>query len=251
MLSERPEARCEPVRKPALPSRPGVRSILAIGLIVWTGMVSTIAHAQQDRERAALRRVQQQLSKLQQDNAALQREKADLEQKLKAAETELAKAKGQVARLGPTTKALAAADQENEDLQARLEQTRATLSQTAQKCQADIAGLQNQLAESQSALERAQQDSAQAAAQLQASLQGQTGRAEACEAKNLQLFSVTEDLIRRYKENRGAWERFLLSEPFTQLKSVQVENLLEDMHEKAQEARVETSSAPTAPQSSQ
>jgi hypothetical protein len=73
---------------------------------------------------------------------------------------------------------------------------------------------------------------------LQATIEQQTGRADACEAKNAQLFSVTMDLIHHYKENRGAWEKFLLSEPFTGIKSVEVENLLEDMGEKAADARV-------------
>jgi hypothetical protein len=46
------------------------------------------------------------------------------------------------------------------------------------------------------------------------------------------------DLIARYKANRGTWEKFLLSEPFTGLKSAQVENLLEDFKERAADASV-------------
>jgi hypothetical protein len=47
------------------------------------------------------------------------------------------------------------------------------------------------------------------------------------------------DLIAKYKENRGAWEKFLMAEPFTRLKSVEVESLLEDMRERAADAKVD------------
>jgi hypothetical protein len=59
-----------------------------------------------------------------------------------------------------------------------------------------------------------------------------------CETKNAQLYSVTNDLIARYKQNRGAWEKLLIAEPFTGLKSVQVENLLQDFREKAAAQRI-------------
>jgi chromosome segregation ATPase len=216
----------------------------AIAVALLAGSVLSLSmigspYAQDDRDRAALRRLQQQLSKLQQDNAALQRDKADLEQKLKAAQQELDKAKGQAGKLGRTSKALAAAEKDNSELKAKLEGAQTALNQTTQKCQADLAGLRANLAETQGVLEKTKTDGAQAVAQLQTSLDAQTFRAQGCEAKNVQLFGVTEDLIKRYKENRGAWEKFLLAEPFTQIKSVQVESLLEEMREKAREARVE------------
>jgi chromosome segregation ATPase len=207
--------------------------------IIALAIAAVPALAQEDRERAALRRAQQQIAKFQQDNAALQREKAELEQKLKAAEEALAKAQAQAGRLGRTSKALAAAEKDNADLKARLEVTQTNLTQTGERCQADIAVLRQTIAQTQADLEQAQQEGAQTRARLQTALDAQTGRAETCEAMNLQLFSVTEDLIARYKENRGAWERFLLSEPFTQLKRAEVDNLLEEMREKAEAARVE------------
>ena len=219
-----------------LRERVGVRVALPIVLSLLTLVP---AHAQQeDRERAALRRMQQQNARLQQENAALQRDKADLDQKLKAAQDELAKLKGQAGKLTRTSKALTAAEKENADLTSRLDGAQAMLAQTTQKCQADIATLRSGLADTQAKLQRSEQDSALKVAQLEGALGDQATRAQGCEAKNLELFTVTEDLIRRYKENRGAWEKFLLSEPFTQLKSVQVESRLEEMRYRAQQAKV-------------
>jgi hypothetical protein len=54
---------------------------------------------------------------------------------------------------------------------------------------------------------------------------------------------VTTDLIDKYKQGHGAWGKFLLAEPFTKLKCMQVENLLEDMREKAAEPKVRDSGA--------
>ena len=198
----------------------------------------TGAQDTKSREREALRRSQQQVSKLQQDNAALQREKAELEAKLKAAEGELSKVKQQVGRLRKNTTALEAAEKDNIDLRAKLTAGEERLKDTTQKCQEQIATLRRELASAQTTSAEAQRQSQQDIGKLQESLQGESARAGTCEDKNRQLYSVTQDLIAKYKENRGAWEKFLLSEPFTGIKSVQVENLLEDMHERANDSRI-------------
>jgi predicted nucleic acid-binding Zn-ribbon protein len=198
------------------------------------------AHAQQhSREREALRRAQQQISRLQQDNAALQREKAELEQKLKAAEEAQGKTQRQVSRLRKKAKALQAAEKDKADLQARLGDAEARLRNTTHNWQEQIGNLRRELADLQATLDTTRRESEQSGSQLTARLEGQTQRAQACEDENRRLYGVTMDLIARYKENRGAWEKFLLSEPFTGLKSVEVENLLEDMRDRAAEASVD------------
>ena len=97
--------------------------------------------------------------------------------------------------------------------------------------------------QTQATLDTTRRGGEQASAQLSTQLAAQTRRADACEEKNAQLYSVTMDLIDRYRENRGAWEKFLLSEPFTGLKSVEVENLLDDMRSKAKDSKVEPAAA--------
>lgn len=197
----------------------------------------------QDREREALRRAQQVISKLQQDTAALQREKTELEGKLKTAEEELKNAKAQTDRLRRSTKALQAGEKYNAELQSKLAQTETRLKETNQSAQQQVAGLRKDLQHTQDTLEVNRRDSEQAAAQLSGQLAAQTRRAEACQEKNAQLFSVTIDLIDRYRQHRGAWEKFLISEPFTGLKSVQVENLLDDMRDKANDNKIEPAAA--------
>jgi len=209
-------------------------------MLVTSGLTLNALGQEPSREREALRRVQQQVAKLQQENARLQQEKAQTEEKFKAVEGEAASLKGQVGRLQKSATGLKAAEKEKADLQAKLEATDEKLKQTTQAAREQIGILQRNVAEGHAALEQSQRDSLKEAATLQASLKRETERATICETKNQQLYSVTLDLINRYRQNRGAWEKFLLSEPFTGLKSVEVENLLEDLRDKAAQARVQS-----------
>ena len=193
---------------------------------------------QPSREREALRRSQQQAGKLQLDNAALQREKTETEAKLKAAEAELGKLKAQASKLKKATSSLEAAEKDNAELKSKLAATEERLKDSSQKSQEQLAALRQELALTQRSSADSMRQSEQEAGKLRGSLERETGRATACEAKNQQLYSVTMDLIARYKANRGAWEKFLLSEPFTGLQSAQVENLLEDLKDRAADANI-------------
>jgi predicted nucleic acid-binding Zn-ribbon protein len=198
------------------------------------------AGAQQpSHEREVMRRFQQQIAKLQQDNAQLLHDKTELEGKLKAAQSELDKAKGQAARLSKLTAAAQAAQSNNAQLRTELAAGEQKLRETQQHCQQELLELRGQSTELRSQVEQTAQRGAAEVGTLRANLEQQQGRAERCETKNQQLYSVTMDLIARYKANRGVWEKFLLSEPFTGLKSVEVENLLEDMRDQARAARAD------------
>ena len=216
-----------------------LHGVCAVLILLSGALVSAFAQ-EPSREREAVRRAQQQNAKLQQENARLQQEKVDVEQKLKAAEAQAAKLKGQVGRLQRSAAGLKTVEKEKADLQAKLDTTDERLKQTAQTAREQIAGLQRSVAESRAALEQLQDESQKTATTLQVSVQRETQRAAACETKNRQLYSVTLDLVDHYKQNRGAWEKFLLSEPFTGLKSVEVENLLEDFRIKAALGRVQS-----------
>ena len=215
--------------------------LLLVGAMLLA--IGVPAGAQQpSREREVLRRFQQQIAKLQQENAQLLHDKTELEGKLKAAQSELDKAKGQAARLSKAAAAAQTAQNNNSVLRTELAAGEVKLRETQQHCQQQISELRGQSTELRSQLEQTAQRGAAEAGTLRANLEQQQGRAERCEIKNQQLYSVTMDLIARYKANRGVWEKFLLSEPFTGLKSVEVENLLEDMRDQARAARVDAGS---------
>lgn len=227
--------------RPQTTSAPGSlhRRLASLFFLVFVLAVTLPTFAQQpSREREALRRSQQQAAKLQQDNAALQREKTETEAKLKSAEAELGKLKGQASKLKKATSSLEAAEKDNAELKSKLAAAEERLKDSSQKSQEQVAALRQELVLMQRSVAEYKLQSEQEAGKLRDSVERETGRAAACEAKNQQLYSVTMDLITRYKANRGAWEKFLLSEPFTGLKSAQVENLLEDFKDRAADASV-------------
>jgi len=211
---------------------------LACSCAFVLAMAASAVAQEPSREREALRRMQQQVSKLQQQNSLLERENAELGQKLKVTETQILKLKADLGKAKKTNAALSAAEKDNADLRGKLTDTEGRLKETAQKCQEQIATLQKSLVEGKAAVAQTQDENQRAVGTLQGALKAETDRAGICEAKNAELYSVTLDLINRYKQNRGAWEKFLLAEPFTGLKSVEVENLLEDFREKAAEQKV-------------
>jgi septal ring factor EnvC (AmiA/AmiB activator) len=206
---------------------------LASSCALVLAMAASASAQEPSREREALRRMQQQVSKLQQQNAALEREKAELDQKMKTTETDLAKLKGDLGKAKKTNAALSIVEKDNGDLRAKLADTEGHLKDTVQKCQEQITALEKSIVEGKATLSQTHEENVRVVGTLQVELKAETDRAAACEAKNAALYGVTLDLIKRYKENRGTWEKFLLAEPFTGLKSVEVENLLEDFHEKA------------------
>ncbi|MFN9389406.1 MAG: DNA repair protein, partial [Betaproteobacteria bacterium] len=57
------------------------------------------------------------------------------------------------------------------------------------------------------------------------------------EQKNVKLYVLSRELIERYR-SQGFWDAVRRKEPFTGLKQVEVENLLEQYRDRADEARV-------------
>ena len=64
----------------------------------------------------------------------------------------------------------------------------------------------------------------------------------ASEAKNLQLYKYSVELMDRYK-NKGVWSGVAQMEPFTGLKRVEIENLLDEYRDKLEAQKAESTSA--------
>src|SRR5262249_35913005 len=178
------------------------------------------------------------------DIAAAQRDKAELEAKLKSSQEEVAKLKTTRGSLKRSEQELAAARRDKTTLEEKLSAQEEKSKVTAQQYRAETAGLQANRVQSRAGAAQLERDGEAESTRLNATVTAASDQLQACEARNQQLYSVTSDLIARYKENRGAWEKFLLSEPFTGLKSVEVENMLEEFREKAAKARVRGTQSP-------
>lgn len=60
---------------------------------------------------------------------------------------------------------------------------------------------------------------------------------ENCADNNQQLYQVNVELLNQYK-NKGVWDAMLQKEPVTQLKQVEIENIIEDMQYRIQKLKV-------------
>lgn len=172
------------------------------------------------REREALRRVQQQLQQIRQ-------EKTVMEEKLTNTEQEKEKLAGQVSGAQARAKsdsakhqqlqlALDAVTQERQTLQAQ----KAELDQRLAELTTKHAGTERELALTQAQKKRAQ-----------STLSTRDQQVASCEEKNVKLYQYGRDLIGQCRD-QSASDAVLRLEPFTGIKRVAIENLLEEYRDK-------------------
>jgi hypothetical protein len=197
------------------------------------GSVQASSDKKANREREALRRAQMQLQQtqgqlatLEADNAKLGAERDLALKESKAAQSKvrklnksLAEEKQQAAQL---LKDMEAHKQDFAASQTRLTDTEAKLAETAKT-----------LAQTRQTLAQTEADKRQ--------LDGVKSRQEreiaSCETKNLKLYQTGRDLMTRF-EQKSCGEILAQKEPFTGLKRVEVENLLEEYRDKLDEQKL-------------
>lgn len=203
-------------------------------------LVCGSALAQQDaagkqaaREREMLRRAQAAQKQAEDARAAVEAEKGKLADQLKDAESRASQVAGTASRerqradglqrsLAEVTRSRDALQKDKDDLSARLAEVERQLRET----QAELGRTRAALAERD-----AQLAEATAFGKLQ-----DAARTDA-ERKNVKLYELSRELMERYR-TQGFWDVVKRREPFTGLKQVEVENLLEGYRDRADEARV-------------
>lgn len=209
-------------------------------LIPWLIVLSLLAPlAQADanraasRERELLRRVQSQLQQAQAQLGALEQDKARLAQSLAEAQKARGAAQG---RLGRLNRELAQAQQQRESIQKELD----ALRQQAGELKAQLEQARARLAETQANLTETQGRLRAAEADKHA-LEGirvrQTREIALCEDRNKALYAIGRDLMTRF-ERKTCNEILAEGEPFTGIRRVQTENLLEMYRDKLDEQQL-------------
>jgi hypothetical protein len=198
------------------------------------------ALADQDRERAQMLQMQQQLQRLQSENSAIGRERGELQAKAQDAD-KFKKASEQ------TSKELARAKQTSA-LQAReLAGVRGELSATQTQlgsAHAENDQLRKVLAERDTALQLAAEEKRrgeQGQALLMARLKLQTGRADLCELRHAAVMKFTDGVIDRYET-----ERLRLCEPVTGIWRIQAETKIQQMRDELYTNRLDIPVPPAA-----
>ncbi|SOD40467.1 hypothetical protein SAMN06298226_0737 [Nitrosovibrio sp. Nv4] len=192
-------------------------SVATVAFLAGSGPLGALAASASDKdakkERQALRRVQQQLNEIQQQKSAVDQENTVLEEALKKVhdETESHKrsAASAAAKAFRLEKDIDAANNEKTELRLRLDEAakqNEELSVRRQQLEQDLKDTANRLAK-------------------------QNEHRKLCEANNGELYRIGRELVDWYAD-KGPLSAILEAEPFTRMKSVEMENLLESYREK-------------------
>jgi chromosome segregation ATPase len=184
-------------------------------LLSSLSLSASAADAEKDAKRE-VRKVQAQLSLAQKEKAEVIKEKEALAEQLSLLKKRLGEKEAKGAALekkaGGQLKQVDELTEKYQDSEKNLQQ---------------MASLYSDLNSSQQKL---QDEKERDHNKLEASVQ-------VCEKKNAQLYEVSEDLMQQYKST-GLFSSLWRVEPVTQIKSVEMQNLLQEYRDKADAAKI-------------
>ena len=204
-----------------------------LALPLATAVAQDAASKAASRERELLRRAQAAQKQAEEARAAMEAERGKLEAQVKALKSKESESAGEIARARQKGDALRATvenltrerDQllkEKADLAERLSRTEAGASRLS----ADLATL----VASKAGVDKALGEMTAARGELQQGLDN-------CQLKNREMRAVVDELMTRYRDV-GFWDVLKRKEPFTGLRRAQIDNLLESVRDRAQDADV-------------
>lgn len=218
------------------------KALLALTLVA-AGLIGAAPSvmADDDRERQALRRAQLLMKQAIEQKESLEQEKAALTEQLAKLKTENDALKESNRKLG---KNKAAVEEEGAAAKKDLDSCKAESAardQELQTLRGDYARINADLQNTQQALAKTQDT----VLHLDGDLKGTKDKlseaeqaSETCGKKNVMLYRYGSELIERYR-NKGVLDALLQREPVTQLKQVEMENVVQDYATKLDQERVE------------
>ncbi|MEQ1663111.1 MAG: hypothetical protein ABL877_10505 [Thiobacillus sp.] len=206
-----------------------MNTLFSVGLMVV--VMATPAWAANDsREKQMLRRVQQQMQQVEQARAQAEQEKATaladkdkIERDLEQAQAAGRKLSGERAARSRAERELKAAQGEAQALKTKLAEMEAKLVETQTKLQATSQTL-------------TQKESAKK--QTESQLAGVKQEQQECRKQNHQFYELTRETMTRYRD-KTCQDALAQAEPFTGIKKVEMENLLETWRDRADQARLQ------------
>ncbi len=191
--------------------------------------------ANDSREKQMLRRMQQQVQQIEQARAQAEQDKAAALADKETAERELEK-------FGATKRQLAGERAARRRIEAELE----AVQTENEALKTRLADTEKQLADSV-ALQRA---TAQALAQTESAkkhtegeLSGKVRDLQSCRTHNGSLYTLGREMMRKYRD-KSCQDALAQAEPFTGLKKVEVENLLESWRDHLDREKLGASGKP-------
>ncbi|MEQ6341175.1 MAG: hypothetical protein M3A44_05840 [Gammaproteobacteria bacterium] len=220
------------------------RALLLIVIFSLGLAGNAIADSGDKKEREALRKMRLMMQTFEQEKSALQQENNSLNEKVKALGSQVGDIKSastsqirkKDARLGEAEKELVTVRQENLSLVAKLQGAQQSLEELTLKhkevVQAAQISLQYGVKQGEESNNKIKEAEAKIAQQSQA--------IDMCEKKNLVLYELNVEILDKYK-SKGVWGAFIQTEPFTQIKRVEIENTLQEYKDKLDSQKMEKS----------
>lgn len=211
------------------------RLTLVICLLLAGVEVSSANERTASREREMLRRMQQQVQQTEQARAQAEQEKAAALADKDTAERELEKfgatkrqLAGERAARSRMEAELKARQTENDALKARLAETEKQL--------ADSVALQQSTAQTLAQTEATKK-------QTEGVLSGTVRDLQSCQTHNGSLYTLGREMMQKYRD-KSCQDALAQAEPFTGLKKVEVENLLETWRDRLDREKLSASGKP-------
>jgi chromosome segregation ATPase len=174
--------------------------------------------ANESREKQMLRRMQQQVQQTEQARAQAEQEKIAALADKAAAESELKKLDAAERKLSTEQAARGRAESGLKSAQSELDTLKMRLAETEKKL-ADSVALQrataDKLAQSESVRKQTEQQ-----------LAGKREDLKLCQAHNGSLYTLGREMMQKYQD-KSCQDALAQAEPFTGLKKIEVENLME------------------------
>lgn len=209
---------------------------LSIGLLALT-LAVPVSAADESREKQMLRRMQQQMQQIdqartqaEQDKATALADKDALAQEVAGLKSRAAQLSGERAARSRAERELKMLQAERDALQEKLAATEASLleSQTLQRTTADT------LARTEAARKQTDLQLADTRHEMQQ-----------CRTHNVALYGLSREMMTKYRD-KSCQDALVQAEPFTGLKNVEVENLLETWRDRADQDRLSRAADPAA-----
>jgi chromosome segregation ATPase len=201
--------------------------------LALAGMAAAPAWAANDsREKQMLRRMQQQMQQIEQARAQAEQEKTAALADKAAAEHELEKLGATQRQLASEHAAHSRTEAELKKSQTEVEALKTRLADTEKKL-ADSLALQRATAEKLAQTEAVKK---QAEGQLADNRQD----LKLCQTHNGSLYALGREMMQKYRD-KSCQDALAQAEPFTGLKKIEVENMLETWHDQLDREKLSAS----------
>jgi chromosome segregation ATPase len=209
---------------------------LAIGLVYGQARLGSSEKAHQARIKEMSQRLSQSQRKYSQEMDV----QASLEQEKRRIQEEVEKLTGEKAAVSARTEDLKARVASSEAKAVELEKKNALLEARAATAETKSGHLAERLSKVEAegaALDQKQRQTFQTLQEREKELKQINRKYDQCAESNARLYTAADELIKRY-EGRGAIGKVLEKEPFTQIKRVELERLVQDYKDRIDQQKM-------------